>query len=185
MALASRPLTYGDLLQTPEGDGNRYELLGGELFVSRSTQRSHVFASTRLCFLLGKHVDQRNVGEVFHGPVDVRLTPYDVVVPDIIFLKKDRLHVFGDRLVDGRPDLIVEVLSETTRAQDQKDKLQLYARTGIEEYWIVDPDEQVMTVYALSARGTFDHVPAREGRIRSRVLPELELDVASLFAELD
>jgi Uma2 family endonuclease len=184
MAAATRGLTYEDLLETPEGDGNRYELLGGELFVSRSPQRSHVFASSRLCFLLGNHVDQRNLGQVFHGPVDVRLTPYDIVVPDIIFLKTDRLHVFGDRLVDGRPDLIVEVLAPTTRARDQIDKAQLYARTGVEEYWIVDPDAHAVTVYALSVGGTLERMSAQVGKVQSRVLPELKLDVVNLFAEI-
>jgi Uma2 family endonuclease len=185
MVTAARPLTYQDLLETPEGDGNRYEILAGELIVTASPSKRHAWISFRLARRMADHVEQRSMGVVFHSPVDVRLTRYDVVVPDIIFLSAERRNIFGERFVDGAPDLIVEVLSPSTRSRDLTAKLQLYARTGVQEYWIVDPDTSDVTVYALSAQGAYELVPAVEGRICSRLLPEFELQTADLLSGID
>ena len=172
MVVATQPLTYKDLASTPEGDGNRYELLGGEMFVTPSPAKRHIFLTSRLFLLLSNHVLQNSLGHVFHAPVDVRLTPYDVVVPDILFLSAERANIFGDRLIEGPPDLVAEVLSPSTRSRDLETKRLLYARTGVSEYWIVDIDRSSVTVHILNAAGEFDILVATDGLIESRVLPE-------------
>src|SRR5688500_10184635 len=104
MSIATRPLTYEDLLQTPVNDGKRYEIIGGEMVVTASPAKKHVRVSIRLILLFGNYVTEHSLGEVYPAPVDVRLTPYDIVVPDLIFLRSERLHIYGDQVVDGPPD---------------------------------------------------------------------------------
>lgn len=185
MVTATRPLTYKDLETTPEGDGNRYELLGGEMFVTASPSKRHAWIATKLSRLMGNHVAEHSLGMVFPVPVDVRLTPYDVVVPDIFFVSADRLHLFTARLVNGPPDLIVEVLSPSTRLRDLNQKLRLYARTGVAEYWIVDTDRKSIAVHHLNANGAYNTVPQASDAITSRVLPDLEISISELFSGLD
>lgn len=181
MVTAFQPLTYEDLASLPEGDGNRYELLGGEMFVTASPSKRHVWIAANLSRLMGNFTAQHSLGMVFPGPADIRLTPYDVVEPDVFFLRADRLHVFNDKLVNGAPDLIVEVMSPSTRARDLTSKLQLYARTGVPEYWTVDPDALSVTVYGLDARGGYEVIVGDGVVVPSRVLPDLQLSLAEVF----
>jgi Uma2 family endonuclease len=185
MVAAVEPLTYKDLALTPEGDGNRYELLGGELFVTPSPSIRHARVSNRIARLEGNFVTRRALGEVIHGPADVRLSPFDVVVPDIIYISAERLNLFGIQFVEAGPDLIVEVLSPSTKLRDQTSKLQLYARTGVAEYWIVDIERSSVTVNTLNANATYDTVEVKAGRVKSRVLPDLKLSVSEIFKGLD
>ncbi|MCC6792702.1 MAG: Uma2 family endonuclease [Thermomicrobiales bacterium] len=180
----ARALTYEDLLKTPEGDGNRYELLGGEIFVTASPSKKHVWLVNLLTFELTAQLRGRNLGQVFAGPVDVRLTPHDVVVPDIVFIRQERLHIFGERCIEGAPDLIVEVLSPSTRSRDLTIKMQLYARTGVQEYWLVDPDLSTITVYVLFTTGGYEALAPAADSVASRVLSGIQLNPALLFAEV-
>ena len=178
MAIATRPLTYDDLLRTPENDGKRYEIIGGEMVVTASPAKKHVWLGARLSRWLGNFAEEHALGEVYPGPVDVRLTPYDIVVPDIIFIRAERAHIFGDQLVDGPPDLIVEILSPSTRRHDLTDKMRLYARAGVAEYWVIDP--LAKTVRSLRSRppGEYEAIEPVEGRVASRVLAGLVVDPA-------
>ena len=155
------------------------------MFVTASPAKKHARLSARLLRKLSDHVEQHALGEVFHTPADVRLTPYDVVVPDLFFLSAERGHLFGEKLVDGPPDLVVEILSQSTRLRDLNTKLRLYARAGVAEYWIVDPEQKSVAVHFLNAKGGYDAVPQTDHQIISRVLPEFDLSIDELFSGLD
>ena|ERR671910_2687527 len=108
MSTAVSLLTYEDLLRTPD-DGQRYEIIAGELIVSPSPGRVHQWFSMNLIRVLDGYVYHRGLGRVFHAPVDVRLSPHDIVEPDLLFIRQDRLHIYkarGD--VQGTPDLVVD-----------------------------------------------------------------------------
>jgi Uma2 family endonuclease len=184
MVVQTKPLTYEDLLQTPEGDGKRYEIIGGVLVASASPQKRHSWLVNLLTFEMRSFARARGIGEVFAAPIDVKLTPYDDVVPDIFYLSSDRLYLFQDRFVDGPSDLVVEVLSPSTRGRDLREKFQLYARTGVLEYWVVDVDAADLTVYALTASGSFEQLPWEEDRLPTRVLAGFELDLPALLDEI-
>lgn len=182
---ATRPLTYEDLLETPEGDIYRYEIIAGEMIVSASPSKRHARISLRLVRRMADYVEEHNLGEAFHAPVDVRLGRHDIVVPDIIFLSAERSHVFGERLADGAPDLIVEVLSPSTRTRAVKVKLQQYVQAGVQEYWVVDPRSGKISVYWRTHERTYELLPAEDGTTRSRVIPGFEVNPADLVAGLD
>jgi len=127
-------------------------------------------------------VDVNELGVVYTSPPDVRLFQHDIVVPDIMFVSHARRGIVRRNMIDGAPDLIIEVLSPSTRGRDLTEKAALYAAAGVREYWLVDPRTRAITVRAFEA-GTETTV-RESGVVRSIVLPGFEVDVAELFADL-
>ncbi len=174
------PLTYDDLLETPY-DRNRYEIIDGEMYVSASPNRAHQYTSKRIYDLLDDASDDDSHGMVFFNPVDVRLSPHDIVQPDILFIRRDRLHIYTPSgLVEGPPDIVVEILSPTSHTRDLVKKAKLYAWAEVPEYWQADPAGRGLTILGLN-RGHYETVPPDGGLLRSLVLPHLRIDVAALY----
>ncbi len=148
--------TYEDYRHTPEDQ--RYELLDGKLIVAPAPNLGHQRIDTRLGALLHTFTQEKNLGEVFHAPCDVVLSNTDVVQPDLLFVSHERAHLLlgGDNVL-GAPDLAVEILSPSTAGRDRKLKRALYAKHGVKEYWLVDPDARTVTVLRLDA-GAFEVV---------------------------
>ena len=172
--------TYDDLLAMPD-DGNRYELIFGEIVMTASPKRKHQFALFQLGKLIDAYVRDHRLGEVYIAPYDVKLSVHNVVEPDILFVRRSRLSILTEDFVDGPPDLVVEVLSPTNRAHDLVKKATLYADFGIPEYWIVDPATDAITVYVLES-GHYRPLPNRPGVAASVVLPGLEIRPEDVFA---
>ena len=173
--------TYDDYLNTP--DDSRCELLDGELVMAPAPDLRHQRINTRLSALVHAFVNERNIGEVFHPPCDVVLSPTDVVQPDLIFVSRERKSILreGDA-VRGAPDLVVEILSPSTADRDRKLKRALYAAHGVTEYWLVDPAAETVTVLTPGADG-FD-VAAVHGRgqtLTSPTLPGFAADLDEVF----
>ena len=185
MATRIQPLiTVAELDACPD-DGNRYELIEGELFVSRAARLPHQLVLANLQFALASYLKQNPIGRVVPGPGAV-FSDYDAVIPDLVFVRNeswDRI-VADERFVKA-PDLVIEILSpgKANRERDTMVKRQLYSRYGVEEYWIVDPENREVEVYgqleqSLAKVSTFrDHQ-----KLRSSMLPGLELDVQTIFA---
>jgi len=129
--------TYEDYLKTPED--KRYELIEGELLMTPSPITSHQRISRKIEFLIEKFVTENDLGEVFYAPYDVHLDDENVVQPDIMFISKGRSKIIGEKNLLGAPDLVVEILSESTAYRDLIQKKKLYAKFGVKEYWIVVP----------------------------------------------
>ena len=177
----TQPLTYDDLVNTPD-DGQRYEIIDGDLLASASPNRAHQESSRRVNLLLHDASDNGRHGLVYFAPVDVRLSAHDIVEPDLLFVRSERLHLYTDvGIIEGPPDIVVEILSPTSHTRDLVRKAKLYAWAGVPEYWQVDPIARMLTVLAL-VDGHYQTVPAEDGIQRSLVLPNLRIDVAALFA---
>jgi Uma2 family endonuclease len=145
-------LTYNDYCLLPN-NGRRYEIIDGELFVTPSPRRAHQRVVTELSRVLGNFVKTMSCGEVYVAPFDVVFSLFDVVEPDILYVSKERAAVITEKNVQGAPDLVVEVLSETTAEIDRTTKLKLYARYGVQEYWLIDPEQCTAEIYRREARG--------------------------------
>jgi Uma2 family endonuclease len=139
--------TYEDYLKTPENE--RYELIEGELIMTPSPVPKHQRISGKIEFELRKYVRENNLGEVFDAPCDVVLDNENVVQPDIMFIAKDRLHIIGEKNIQGAPDLVIEIISEDSAYRDMVQKKKLYARFDVKEYWIVIPEEELIEIYVL------------------------------------
>lgn len=182
MAITARRLTFEDLELIPEEhEGDRHELIDGELVVTPSPIPAHQLVSRNLFRHLDRYVSAGDLGETMYAPVDVRLTRDNVFIPDIIFIARDRMHIIGPKTIDAAPDLVIEILSSGTRRRDLTVKRDLYARFGVQEYWIVDPDTRTVTVLALTGE-TYETIPLTDGgMVQSRVLSGLELDLVAVF----
>lgn len=139
-----RKLDYSDYARIPP-DGKRYELLDGELYVTPAPSPLHQRVSRRLQRQLEDHFHARGLGEVFNAPIDLILTPQDVVQPDLVVVTdQDQI---SQRGIEGPPALVVEVLSPTTRDHDRTVKARRYAALGVRHYWVVDPEASRLECY--------------------------------------
>ncbi|AEG15724.1 protein of unknown function DUF820 [Desulfofundulus kuznetsovii DSM 6115] len=137
--------TYEDYLLLPED--RRYEIIGGDLFMTPSPKRAHQKISLNLATILWSFAKAHGLGEVYEAPFDVLFSRHDVVQPDVLFVSRENLSIVGENNIQGAPDLIIEILSPSTAERDLDLKKKLYARHAVKEYWIVDPDARKVTVY--------------------------------------
>ena len=179
MAVApSLRFTYEDYLLLPED--RRYEILDGDLFPY--TTPYHQLVSRNLEFLLHRHVREHALGEVLYAPCDVVLSKTDVLQPDILFVAADRRAIIGEKYISGAPDLVVEVLSPSTADRDTDVKTKIYARFGVKELWIADPDAKTVAVLTNSGEGFLREGLFRQGELlRSPLLPALTIPLDEIF----
>ena len=173
--------TYEDYKNTP--DDKRYELLDGELITAPAPNLGHQDISARLGWRLMRFVEEGDLGKVFPAPCDVVLSNTDVVQPDLLFVSREREHILvGGDNVQGAPDLVVEILSPSTAGRDRTLKRSLYARHGVGEYWLVDPDDEPVTVMALGEGGFETAAVYRKGQtLTSSTLPGFAVGLDEIF----
>ncbi|MBI4651257.1 Uma2 family endonuclease [Candidatus Desantisbacteria bacterium] len=178
--IEKRKFTYEDYLKTPED--KRYSLIEGELLMTPSPITFHQRISKKINFELEKFVRDKKMGEVFYAPYDVYLDNENVLQPDILFISKDRLDIIGKKNVQGAPDLIIEILSEATAYMDLGKKKRLYARFGVKEYWIVDPQEKIVELYSLKDNMFIIINTFTEKDILKSPLINIEIKLSDIFA---
>ena len=127
----------------------------------------------------------RKSPDAFLAPFDVVFSIFDIVEPDLLFISDARRQIVTDKNVQGSPDLIIEILSPSTRRRDEGVKLKLYERFDVLEYWIVDPRAESVRVYRRQARGLERVVEVTRdegGSVTTPLLPGLSVPLAKLFA---
>ena len=167
---------------TPE-DGNRYEVVDGELYVTPPPLEPHQRASSMLHFYLMQYVVPRRLGRVYAAPLGVVLDDDNGVQPDLVYVSRERLGIVVERGLEGAPDLVVEVLSRGTQARDRGIKMRRYAAARIPHYWIVDPRSRALEAYRLGERGydrTGTHGPG--SLFQPELFPGLEIPIDDLWA---
>ena len=148
-------LTYDDFVLFPD-DGMRHELIDGEHYVTPSPNRKHQKVSGNLHLLIGTWLEEHPIGQVYYAPFDVVFSRFDVVEPDLLYMSNERAaEVLTQANVQGAPEIVIEIGSPGTRKRDETIKRRLYERTGVSEYWIVDPEIDVVRIYRRGAE-TFD-----------------------------
>jgi Uma2 family endonuclease len=176
--------TYDDYLALPD-DGRRHELIDGEHFVTPSAERRHQELSLRLVTAVSGFVRRNRIGVVYCAPLDVILSDTDVVEPDILYVSNERSEILG-RWVHGAPDLVVEILSPSTRKVDEAIKRRLDGRVDVTQYWIVDPELEIVKVYRRADDGSFPRIAelARESAdtLTTPLFPGFALSLSELFA---
>ena len=171
-------LTYEDYASLP--DDERRELIDGELIPMPSPTALHqtLLKNLAAAFMV---LESRGLGTMFFAPLDVILSNFDVVQPDLIFVSNARAHIIQD-YIRGAPDLLVEILSPSTERRDRIVKRELYARHGVPEYWLIDPYAKTITVLILGADGYDTRaVYGASDTLASPTLPGFELDVSLIF----
>ncbi len=180
MKQADIKFTYQDYLQLP--DDKRYELVEGELFLVPAPDLYHQRISRDLEVALCLYVRKHGLGEVFDAPCDVVFSEINVVQPDLLFVSKERAGALTRANVQGSPDLVVEILSPSTGQRDLGIKKNVYAKYGVREYWIVDPDARTIEVLTWTETGyRSGTVVPRSGVLNSALFPDLNLSLTDIF----
>lgn len=182
---ADRRLTYDDFLRFPD-DGKRHEIIDGVHYVTPSPNLGHQDLVGRLYFELESYLRQHpGTGRVFLSPLDVVFSRFDVVEPDLLLVLGDQLTILTEQNVQGAPALVIEIESPSTRRRDQTIKRQLFDRSGVREYWLVDPRGRVVTIFRRDAEGAFPRVAALhvdvDAMLTTPLLPDFALRLTGLF----
>lgn len=176
-------LTVADLDACPD-DNNRYELIGGELFVSRAPGISHQRVLLKLEVALSHYLNENPIGILVPG-TGMILSDHDAVIPDLAFVRNDR----WDEVVTGEKftravDLVIEIISagKENRGRDLTVKRQLYAKFGVEEYWIVDSENSSVLIFRFRDQTLKDIATLKgDNQLTSPLLPGFQLKVAAIF----
>ena len=179
-------LTYEDFVLFPD-DGKRHELIDGEHYVTPSPNTRHQCIVGVLHGLIWGYLESHPIGQVFSAPFDVVFSMFDIVEPDLLYLSRESAaKALTPDNVKGVPDLVVEILSKGTRKRDETIKRQLYERSGVTEYWLVDPKMERVRV-CRNEGGQFGHpvelTRAADDVLTTPLLPGLELPLARVFRE--
>ncbi|MBI4907706.1 MAG: Uma2 family endonuclease [Acidobacteria bacterium] len=178
-------LTVSDIESMPE-DGNRYEVISGELHVSTSPSRLHQSFLMELSFRLRLYLETNKIGEVLAG-IGVIFDEFNGVIPDLVFYTNERKRTIASVQLSGAPELVVEVVSQGSRNEqrDRNVKRVLYSENGVSEYWIADPEAKMIEVYRSLRTGGFGGktVLREKDLLTTPLLPGFECEVGLLFPE--
>ena len=182
-APAGVKLTYDDYVLFPE-DGQRHELIDGEHYVTPTPKIPHQAISGNLHWLIRSYLEEHPIGRVYHAPLDVIFSKYDVVEPDLLYLSNERAAEVVRDWVHGPPELVIEIASPSTRRRDETIKRRSYERWGVTEYWVVDPEVERIRLYR---RGGEAFTRAEElsceanDSLTTPLLPGLVMPLAAVF----
>lgn len=182
MTLQTRKLTYEEYLKSPEIK-QRYEIVDGEMIMAPAPTLEHQNILRQLFRLLDRFVIEHQLGEVWFAPLDilVQRQPLRTCQPDLLFGSHGRAGILGP-VIEGGPDLVVEVLSPGNARAAMEDKLADYSRLGVRECWLVSPEARSVEVLELSEENWQPlAMYGLGGQVQSNVLPGLALPVTEIF----
>ena len=159
--------TVKDYQQLPEGAP--YQLINGKLIMSPSPNRIHQKLIVEISRVIGNYLKTNTIGEAYIAPSDVYLDDENVVQPDIYFVSNANLSILTDAGAEGAPDMIIELLSPSNAYYDLRAKLQLYEKYGVKEYFIVDPEDNMVIAYKLT-KGRYKELYREYKKIESAEL---------------
>ena len=173
--------TIDDYLALPN-DGKRYEIIDGELYVSPSPLTRHQRIIARLTHLLMTQLEDTGKGIVLTAPMDVELGTSDILQPDVLYIANEARGIIGEKRISGPPTLVIEVLSPSSERIDRVLKLRAYARFGVPNYWIVDPELKRLDAYRLQGEHyARTHALAPPAIFETEGIPGLSLKLESVF----
>lgn len=184
MASRIEPLLTVAALDACPDDNNRYELIGGELFVSRAPGIPHQRVLHNLQMEFGSYLKANPIGILVPGTGAI-FSDYDAVIPDLVFVKTERWdEVASGQKITSAPDIVVEILSpgKENRERDLLVKRQLYAKYSVEEYWIVDAENFSVLIFRLRGE-TLEEIAilTATDEITSPILAGFQLQVGAIF----
>ena len=186
MEVLTKKLTYEEFqnMEFPDNDTALYELINGNIVRRPSPTLQHQRILKHIFRLMDGFVEKNGLGEVLFAPLDVVLDNENVPQPDIIFISNDRDFVKNEEkgLVIGTPDIVVEILSPGTMKYDRGEKMEVYERFAVREYWLVDPKNKSIEIWEMREnRYKMAALTVETGLVASAVLAGFELEVGDIF----
>jgi Uma2 family endonuclease len=179
------PITVQALDGAPD-DGNRYEVIEGELYVSTAPGIPHQSILGNLYLELGNYLKSHRIGHAYLG-IGIVFDEFNGVIPDLLFVSSDRLkHALAVDRLKAAPEIVIEILSSgsSNERRDRIVKRKLYSTRGVSEYWIVDPETRTIEVSRKRKEGGLKPavVLTAEDDLTTPTLPEFRVPVAQIFA---
>jgi len=170
--------TYKEYAEIPE-DGLRHEIINGEHFANPSPSTQHQHVSKRLQYQIYTKIELAGLGVMFNAPMDVQLSEFDIVQPDLVVILNENVRKITPTKIKVAPHLVVEILSPSTSGNDQTIKKDLYERSGVAEYWVVDPFERQVDQWILQD-GKYVLAP-KAGVLRMTFVENVEIDLETVW----
>ena len=174
-----RLYTYQDWQAMEFGEGQRSELINGRIYLLASASTRHQSILGEIFRQLSNHLRGKKCKPFLN--LDVRLEKDTVLIPDLILVCDSRRLTKNG--CNGAPDLAVEILSPSTTRHDKLTKFQLYQQAGVPEYWIVDPEDNVITIHRLNGNIYTTTVLNKADTAAIQALPDFEMDLPEVFAD--
>jgi Uma2 family endonuclease len=176
-------VTYEEFLAWADED-TLAEWVDGEVVMYSPASDRHQDIARFLTAVLSVFVETRDLGVIRPAPFQIKLGP-DLPgrEPDLLFVAVDHLDRLKETHLDGPADLVVEIVSPESAGRDRGDKFYEYARGGVPEYWLIDPEMEWAEFYQLEKERYRVAFSGKEGRYDARVLPGFWLRVEWLWQE--
>ena len=180
---AAYEMTAEKFFQLPEGPPY-FELIDGDLYMSPSPLRLHQRILLSIAHDLQGFLDDQPLGEIYISPSDVVFGQNVVLNPDLYYVRNEHRSILKDHGATGAPDLVVEILSPSTASRDVGRKREIYAESGVEEFWVVAPKTRTVEIYRLRENPTQPVVMLSDtDTLTSALFPGWNLAIADVFRE--
>lgn len=163
-------------------EDTKCDLIDGVLYVHSPASREHERLFAFLFSLMKSYADERGLGEVLGSRMTMDIAPSRKFEPDIMFVRTENLDRLGEKALQGPADMVVEILSESTRRLDLTIKREAYRKAGVPEIWFVDPDERRVIVDRRKAKG-YSEETIKSGRVKSEAMPGFWVKSSWLWGE--
>lgn len=188
----TRKISYDEYMELVDSTDQRYELIDGEIYLLASPSFKHQIVVNEISGRLYNYFKGKSCRSLT-SPLDIRLFGFatkfeedpNVVQPDIVVIGDiDKINKLGK--YEGIPTLVVEVLSPSTKGKDMAIKLNLYMKSGVSEYWVVNPENKNILQYSFSPERSIDSLKSLEVKdaIESSVFAELKIPLGDIFADI-
>jgi Uma2 family endonuclease len=151
----------------------RAEWVDGEVIMMSPDNVQHHDNEGLMYRVLSEYVGLKKLGRIFHSRIQIRLPVRPSRrEPDIFFVASDRTRIIHETFIDGAPDFALEIVSLSSSERDFRIKFYEYAEAGVKEYWIVHLLNSDLSAYSLNAKGKYDSIAPKAGKVHSKVIPE-------------
>ena len=176
-------LTNADYLALtpPANTGSRYQLINGEIVEMSGATLPHQFFSGGMYRQMVQQVEALQIGSVLYAPYDVHVDLFNTYQPDLLYVSNERWQILEHLAATGAPDVVVEILSDSTRRYDLNSKLPVYLSAGVREVWVVDLDAATVAIYS-GDPAMPTTVFAAGDTLTSAAMPGVAINLAPIFA---
>jgi Uma2 family endonuclease len=182
LSTKARPITRHEYAMIPVGAPN-YQLIEGDLVMAPSPSSFHQDILANLLVIFRTYLREHPRGKVFVAPLDTYMSDINVYQPDLLFIRKENLGIIEEHGIEGAPDLAIEILSKSSAKYDLGPKRSVYARTGVEELWIIDPAKRTLALFRLAENPDTPLATYKsKQKFTSALLPGLTINLADVFA---
>ena len=179
MQETSPKFTYRDYCSIPD-DGKQHEIIDGDHYVNPAPGTYHQTVSRKIQFQLFAQIELPERGFVYNAPTDLQLSEHDIVQPDIVVVLAKNKSIITPTKIKGVPDLVIEILSPSTVKNDRERKFSLYQRCEVPEYWLVDPEEHVISQFVLQAKA-YHQLSSASNEIRPHFIEDAIVDLRQVW----